>query len=369
VRVSLSDPQDTLAFHLARPLTVQRDMSHVPCKLVGQKVSEFMLSDTHAGTVPEKEALWFYGMNHGLALIAKEKALYEPLGEADAFVDAFYETLGPKAVRAFYYLLLICTRESRHLQNATGPINAQLKSKFGPATAAFSLKVHNKGSDSAAKLFMNEPPDCDIGSYVKSLQHVFYHGSWGGGFGGENWGKVTDCLVRFVTGEFSGVMMLDNVWTLAHNNGPIFNKGMLYGHYSANLLQLLDVQNSGQIPEAVFEGDYASLVEPKLFAWMKWLRARYPEAFGSYLDWYKVEALGAKHPYANHKAKQLAKHGASVWATQQDKAKIALALAAKQKQEEQAKKQAEAQKLFAQTNWQLGPTEWVPKFTPKRKAA
>ena len=61
---------------------------------------------------------------------------------------------------------------------------------------------------------------------------------------------MTDCLVRFVSGEFSAEMMLDTVWTLAHNGGPIFNKGQFYA-CTANALRILDVQRSGQIPEAV----------------------------------------------------------------------------------------------------------------------
>ena len=58
------------------------------------------------------------------------------------------------------------------------------------------------------------------------MRWQFYNSKWNGGYGGKKWGIVTDCLVRFVFGEFYAEMMLDTVWTLSHNNGPIFNKGI-----------------------------------------------------------------------------------------------------------------------------------------------
>ena len=90
-----------------------------------------------------------------------------------------------------------------------------------------------------------------IGKFCEALAWQFYHCKWAGGYGGKKWGVVTDCLVRFVKGEFSAEMMMDTVWTLSHNSGPIFNKGQFYGMYGHNLYRILDVQRSGQVPEAV----------------------------------------------------------------------------------------------------------------------
>ena len=38
-----------------------------------------MKVDQEKNTAPEREALWFYGMNHGVALIAAKFAPLEPL--------------------------------------------------------------------------------------------------------------------------------------------------------------------------------------------------------------------------------------------------------------------------------------------------
>ena len=50
-------------------------MSDVPCAQSRQAMKAFMAKDKEKDTVPESEALWFYGMNHGVALIsAKPRA-------------------------------------------------------------------------------------------------------------------------------------------------------------------------------------------------------------------------------------------------------------------------------------------------------
>jgi len=103
-------------------------------------------------------------------------------------------------------------------------------------------------------------------------------------------------------------MMLDTVWTLAHNGGPIFNKGHFYTTYGHALYRILDVQRSGQVPEGVlFDhviGQYASPPFKKL---MLEVKGRYGEAIGDYVDWVKVEALGAVHKYEKDKQEQIKK--------------------------------------------------------------
>ena len=117
-------------------------------------------------------------------------------------------------------------------------------------------------------------------------------------------------LASFVKGEFTAEMMLDTVWTLSHNNGPIFNKSVFYAHYdAANLLRILDVQRSGQVPEAILHdkviGDYS---ESALMLWMIQLSERFPE-IGAYVDWFKVEALGGLGSYVAGKNEQAKLYG------------------------------------------------------------
>ncbi len=366
----LTDPPNTLAHHQSRPLTSQRNMAHVPVAAVSARVNKFMQADLNKGVRPESEALWFYGMNHGMHLIQQRFDKFEPLpGPVLQFVEDYHAVLVPKAVRAFYYLLLICTRESRH-NKSLDKDKAKIAELFGAPVANFHTSISG-GEHQIHQALLNTPPPTSIGQYVKSLAWVFHNSSWVGGYGGPPWGNVADCLVRFVTGEFTAEMMLDTNWTLAHNNGPIFNKGMLYGGYdNIELQMLLDVQRGGQIPELILEEAYLFMhVDQELKTRMEWLSQEFPGKIGKYVDWYMVEALGANSPYPVQKSTQNKKYGLSPKASEHEKKLAALEkakeLKAKQAAEAEAKKKAE----FLETHFEIMPGQFVEKLKIDREAA
>lgn len=357
--MSLSYPSSTLAYHQSRPLTMARNAANYPVGAVVKRLNEFMNADQFPNTVPETEAITLYGMNHGMALMRQTYDPCEPMDPEDAkFVEAYHRLMGPKALRAFYYLLLICTRESRHLTNkhTMGP---KIAAKFGKACADFNNAIHNKGSDGTADYLREYPPQAALGDFVDSLRCIFYEGNFsGGGYGGPAWGAVTDCLCNFVHGVYTAEIMLDTVWTLSHNNGPIFNKGMLYtNHSTTNLLRVLDIQRSGQIPEAVLEPDYPldKYVTPELHNLMNWLKARFPEKVGSYVNWPQVVALGAVGSYYKEVQSFKVTHGASP----EEQAKEAAAVAAKKAADEKAAKEL-AEKLA--NSYEVMPGVFLPKI-------
>lgn len=363
--MALTDPQNTLAYHQSRVLCAQRDMSDVPCYKVALALSQYQ--DKHSASDdghhnPEQQALWFYGMNHGVAMIQSRFAPLEPLPEWElGFVQRYHEELAPRAVRAFYYLLLICTREARHNQSlkSDGP---KMTEKFGKPITDFFVSI--KGGESTIhQKFLTKPPQGTIGAYCEALCWQFYNSDWHGGYGGPAWGNIADCLHRFVTGEFSAEMMLDTIWTLSHNNGPVFNKQIFYSMYSGAIFRVLDVQRSGQIPQAVlFDAQIGKFASPELGKLMKHLKERFPEDVGDYVDWEVVEALGSVNKYPTEKQAQFAKHGMSEAAK---KAQEQVLLAQKAK-EEAAKKAAEE---HAKQWFTVMPGVEVKKFQPVRAEA
>jgi len=129
-------------------------------------------------------------------------------------------------------------------------------------------------------------------------------------YGGKPWGHIADTLKKLVLGETSPEMFTDTAWTLAHNNGPMFNKGMLYKQYTQSLYKILDVQRSGQIPQLVREGGVDGITSVVKNVYENCAKV-FPEEFSGHVDWFKVEALGALHHYPNEKAKQEQKYGKS----------------------------------------------------------
>lgn len=354
--MALTDPKDTLAYHSSRIFTMNRDMRHVPCATVANALSSFRSKDGEKDTVPEKEALWFYGMNHGMALISARRAPLEPMTEWEcAFVEKYHELMAKKAVRAFYYLLWICIRESRHNQSLAkdGP---QIEKLFGKPIAEFLSSIKG-GETGISQAFIDHPPAATIGAFCECLAWQFYKSKWGSAYGGPKWGNIADCLNRFVSGEFSAEMMLDTVWTLSHNTSAIFNKGTFYAYHTADvLLRILDVQRSGQVPEGVlYDKGIQQFVEPSLQHMMNELVYQFPGEIGDYVDWETVEALGSVGKYPMDKEKQFAKHGLSPKAKE---AAEAAAAKAKAKAEAEAKAKAE----FDKTHFTVMPGLVVKKI-------
>lgn len=288
----LTAPKDTLAYQLkGRPLLLNRDMRHVSCKAVSQQLAAFIAADkTGAGTHPETEALWFYLMNQGVAAVRKRFDLFEPLGSYRWVLDTYHQEVGPRVARAFYYLLVICTREARHLKNKH-VLKDQLVAQFGPTIYDYLCTIPDDAG-SAMQLFVKTAPEARFGDYCAALSYVFYKGSWASAFGGKKWGVISDTLLRFVNGETNGEMLLDTVWTLKHNTAPIFNKGMLYAHDNQSvMLRILDCQHAGMVPQALMTD---SAVQQYANQALHETRSKLCDLLGSEfegcVDWVKVAA-------------------------------------------------------------------------------
>ena len=148
-------------------------------------------------------------------------------------------------------------------------------------------------------------------------------GCWSGGYGGPKWGAVAETLRKMVYGEISPEMFSDTGFTLAHNDGPIFNKGMLYHHQNNSVLYKFSTC-SGRGRFRSCGTTFRRCVLRGVPGVRDKAQALFPEATAGYVDWYKVCALGAIHGRLTEgKAEQIAKHGASPLATAIDKAEAA----------------------------------------------
>lgn len=245
----------TLAHHAKRPFVRAFDMSAVSVPIVADRYNQgVMFADDSVASkaTVEYEALWFYLTNHAMSLLRKEYGEHRPLLEAEWLVNDYHENNQVRALRLFYYLWLICTREARHLKSTyTGKHVVAFK---------FLKTFQHEGPDDAITALTKNPPDMSMGDYVQFLYEVFRIPGWSSAFGGLKWATVVKVLLDFVRGTLSAEMMLDTAFTLCHNGGPIFNKGYLYNMYSDQLTTILDAQAEGKIPEMVsgLTCDYAT---------------------------------------------------------------------------------------------------------------
>jgi hypothetical protein len=88
-------------------------------------------------------------------------------------------------------------------------------------------------------------------------------------------------------------MMVDTGYTLAHNGGPIFNKGMMYSGYNHNIYALLDIQRSGQVPEYILDKEYTFITKTPLAKKIVTLTQQHlPKEFRGFVDFYQVVPVG-----------------------------------------------------------------------------
>lgn len=260
---------------------------------------------------PERDAVVFYMMNHVVSIARQGMHPYESFGDRLPLIEEYHRQLGFRASRMFFYMLLICTRESRHEKKSKDEsMWVGFSEKYGSEIMKLHASIKGKGSDAAADRFRNNPPNCQLGKYTEFLAEVFYKGSYSHGFGGKAWGKVADVLNEYVHGKITAEMMLDTSFTLCHNNGPIFNKGMLFGGYSHEIYRILDVQRSGQIPQFVANKETKWAKDPvvkELFDMSVSIMG--PKGLTGHVDWYMVENLGAMKKYPEEKQKQAQLYG------------------------------------------------------------
>lgn len=313
--------RDTLAYQLGvRPLTqlvnreawplskVAHDFNRARSKGLGV-IGTPELSLPTIGQ-PEQDALLFYLLNHSVSLVRQRVHPLEPLGEYLPIVEAYNREIAIRSQRMFYYLLAICTRESRH-NKASSSWNEMigLRAKYGNEILDFHYLIKGTSSSAAVEKFTEFQFEGTLGPYTKFLAEVFRVGNYSSGYGGVAWAVVAEVLRDYVSGVLSAEMMMDTAFTLAHNNGPIFNKGMFFKNYSSTLYKILDVQRSGQIPQLIPELDvlYVAPGTPVRSYWESGCQL-FPE-FKEGVDWHKVEALGAKNKYSEEKANQKKKPG------------------------------------------------------------
>jgi len=241
--------QDTLAGLKTSLLYKGVSFASMPTSEAARKAKEFI--DAKGSMIPvEAEAMKFYLLNHAIAELEKKYHPHEILPhDALEIVGRYRLLLADLFPRLVYYTLIVITRESRHLHSKSA-----IKDKTDKiSTGYFSfLDGLPGGSQNAASYFMSHPPLITLGDYVKCVRKVFHSGNFSPGYGGPAWGKIADALGQLIEGEFSPLTFIDTAWTLAHNNGPMFNKGFCFSMSGKKIVKVLDIQRAGQVPTFVY---------------------------------------------------------------------------------------------------------------------
>lgn len=296
-----------------RPLNMIRNIAATPMKKVAAQLRAYTSILEDKQVRPEVHALAFYVLEHAAGVIRAKYGPHDvlPAGEL-AILEEYNSQSLAMAARAYYYLLLICWREIRHCYSKSPTYSqAGTASDVSPDKMSDFLSYASDTSNFNS-IADNWERDADItvGQLTKAMIFCYRKGKWGSSYGGPKWAMVTECLDSFVWGKTSAAMMLDTVWTLAHNTAPIFNKGMLYnGQDKYDLLEILDVQRAGMIPQYVLTArkrsyrakEHVSVAFERQVQLMgRTLGGVFADK--SEVDWPTVKALGGKGSYSQYAA-------------------------------------------------------------------
>ena len=289
-------PRNTLAYFNGAPQTHQHDLSALPTAVFASSTTDYKAKCNQSS--PTDDAVSFYTLNHCASIVRKSFTPNEPLPEwARSIMQTYTDVCMAQGERMLHYILCITTREMRHLKSCTPAFWAKVESTFDEKSSAILKHISSNGDENTAmNKYMLTPPDMTIGQYVKTLSHAFHKAGtagWSGSYGGHPWGEVMDAAAAMIHGTTSMEMLVDTGYTLAHNGGPIFNKGLMYLHQDANLLlTILDVQRSGQTLDLMLETQTMGIHKtPEAQQAAAMIKEHAPKEFKGYLDWKLVDAL------------------------------------------------------------------------------
>ena len=295
-----SDPK-TLGFLLGTtPAKRSRSLESVSMLSVTQGLKAY---EAKAGGNPyaQDDAVRFYLSSHLLADISQTFPASRPLNDEQyALIKQLLGYVTETSARFYFYALKIVLREYRHCKNRQHML--EVFEKYCQKSAAYLDYVMDSSSDVLFENMEQCQIDAPFGNVLRCVEYGFYHAKWSAGYGGPKWGVIARVLRRFIEGQYSPEIMLDIGWALAHNGGPIFNKGYFYAGFSGGtLLKVLDLQRAGEIPAGVRAGEIpipCALLIPGV---EKHFGLQYPER----VDWWKVDKLGAKNSWSTQLHKQM----------------------------------------------------------------
>lgn len=277
----------------------------ITAKQLANKLLSFNKNDNQAD--PDTQALRFYALNQ---IIGAMQAKFTPNEKLPAWgeqaVDLYCKELVSQHNRMFWYTFLVISREWRHTKNLS-TVSAVKSKPYTPELKALHPLINDSNSESYLNTWLKYVPDMPLVDYCTCLTHSFNTGCYGGGYGGKPWGNIAQTLWNYVEGKISAEVFIDTAYTLAHNNGPMFNKGMMYSQYTSEFKVILDVQRSGQVCEGLWAAEFSKTSDTNdIRDLLKECRAEL--GIGDYVDWYKVETLGFPlvhaGQYASKKVKQ-----------------------------------------------------------------
>lgn len=278
-------PKNTMLGYASNPMFDKNDFGHLSVEVLAQEIGKYR--QQHKNHVyPESDALGFYFLNHAFHVLKTKFNSFEPLPEDLVEIAEKHALLTNEiSKRLFCYSTIIAVEEARFIPSQNEAFFELLTNSYGDKFADW-VKEGFKGANLTG--FKDLP--LTMGEYTQGMVSVFAFGKWQPGFGGKGWVPIASLVADCVNGRISFESFADQAFSLCHNNGSMFNKGHMYHCYSPFIYKILDIQDSGQIPQWIGENiskksSESKFITPELEKIYKTMAKHFPDEMTGKVDY------------------------------------------------------------------------------------
>lgn len=220
----------------------------------------------------EESLLQFYFYNHVFHLLRARYGDYEKV-PADLMdvADEYLKHTNGVAKRLFFQTLAATHGHLFALNHSKPSFKEHFEQAYGTDFLNYFLKTPGSFAKNA---WLDAIPDVSCGVFVRGTLSTF---TAAGAGVAKAWADVARLPVDYVLGVTSLETMADQAFSVCHNGGSILNKGHFFTVCSNNMYDLLDVQDSGQIPQWLHKNINNNALTPRLKQHVQTVCKHFPE--------------------------------------------------------------------------------------------
>lgn len=263
-------PNNSVVRYLVNPSQEAINLRDIPVKTLKP-----LLIEAHKHTYNTEQAvLNFYFYNHAFHLITSRYNIYDRLPDDLAHICARNQLISNQIGSRMFYQVLMSTHG--HLFGvAHGMHKAHFPEffvqQYGQELWDFFAK--NPSSYQFSN-WVNAFPDVKMGEFFSGTLSTF---TFSGNGAAKAWANIARLATDYVNGDMSLESLADQAFSICHNGGSILNKGHMFTVCHQTMYHLLDVQDSGQIPQWILKHKSNKEVDAQLKADISIMVKHFPE--------------------------------------------------------------------------------------------
>lgn len=238
-------PQNNLSFLENNPIYMRNNFSSLKINELIKEINFF--KKKYGIKTPEEDAILFYLTNHAIHVIKKNYSYTNqeiPKEVKDFAIKC--NNISTRISKALFFHVSLVGHGMLWLPTLQQNQLDYFIANYGNGFGDFLKKKQN--FDDLGKINMS------IGQFLGGISSVFSFGkiiAWG-----KPYSNIINVIYKTSRGANSLHTAADHIWSLCHNGGTVLNKGIggIYSVSSNYLFDILDVQDSGQIPQWLDNG-------------------------------------------------------------------------------------------------------------------